>query len=391
MVRLQRSSTDYDDWTDWADPHSNRHGSSRSRSQGSMGNSSRDMAKAGIRRSPLPPPAPRGGNGEQQSRDMGAAYRRRQQNNFLEQSARPDIMPPDYLEGSLIDFLQKAMGLIPSGPDYGAVRSRLNSKADAGKAAIAAMYEALQGSFKADAGQIAQNYDETGEAITEASGNATDMVNEGYNASRERQSDQLQDLGIEEAAAVLAAQGGNAANDQAVATANIAQNQAANENANTQFKQSALNYNTGLGNAAQLEGKLQQAAIQEALADKLAEISIREQEAKGARFGQATSLAQMLYGEQQDKNQMMQRDFLGKLGARSDAAEAESARQQAARELALKKYGIDMGYKADTYDDGQEEPGRIISRANAYNQLLEQWKANGFDPNEFDKWFDLVK
>lgn len=218
-----------------------------------------------------------------------------------EQIDRSNIQKPETISDILARYMAMANGLglggNGSGTDYSALTNQLRSNAAQGDARLAAMYNQLQNSFKADAPGIAQNFDSAGNAIGQNAAAATAGVNSAYQAARDAQTKQLAALGIGDAAAVLASNGGLAARDQAAAASNIQQNQAANANQNTQQKTSALNYNTGIANAAQLEGATQRATLQQQLANKLAELQTQQGADRAAGktsvFNAALQLMQM--------------------------------------------------------------------------------------------------
>lgn len=218
--------------------------------------------------------------------------------------------------GDLTSFLAKAMGImnqyggstIPQGPDYGAMRQQLQNQAGQNDARLAAMYKQLQGSYANDAPGIAANYDTAIASSGKTADQAAALANSGYDAARNSQTQQFQQLGIGDAAKVLAANGSQATADQGRAVSNIAQNKAAVQQQLGTEKANAGNYNTSIEHAAGLEGNLQRAVLQNQLAQKLAELSTQQSasnaqaaQAKQANFAQALQLAQSLYGDAQSK------------------------------------------------------------------------------------------
>lgn len=226
------------------------------------------------------------------------------------------VVEPEPQAMSFSDYLALAaqMGVGQGGVDYGGLRSQLQSQAQRGDSALNAMYSQLRGSIDADAPGIAQTYDQTSQGIGENGAAAIKTTNDAANSARQAQTSQLQALGIGDTAAVLAGAGGNAAADQAAAVSNIAQNQAAGQNQAVANKASALNYNTGVGNAAGLEGNIQRANLQADLQAKLAELGIREQEANAGNNDEQLQFAMQLMG--QDRS------------AASDAAEQQAQAEQ---------------------------------------------------------------
>ena len=198
------------------------------------------------------------------------------------ETAPPGLTFADYLA------MANAMGLGGGdGTNYGALMDQLRTNAGSADTKLEAMYRQLRGSIDADAAPIKQSYDQAGRQIQQSGDEARQQTNAGFDRARETQAQQFRTLGIEDAAGVLAANGGAAGNDQAVANANILQDQQAGKTQNTQNGASALDYNTNIGNAAGLEGNVQRAAIQQQLADKLAELQVAQGESQ--RSGQSNA------------------------------------------------------------------------------------------------------
>lgn len=192
------------------------------------------------------------------------------------------------------DYLRMAneMGLGDT-TDYSAMEAQLRRNAAEGDSRLDAMYRQLRGSIDADAPGINQSYDDAGAAMAANAERARGQINGGYDAARAAQTDQFAALGIGDAAAVNE---GRAQADQANAVSNVAQNELANQNLNTVNRSSANNYNTNIGNAAGLEGNVQRAALQQQLANTLAELQVKASEGanEGRRsaFSTAFSMAQ---------------------------------------------------------------------------------------------------
>jgi hypothetical protein len=222
---------------------------------------------------------------------------------------------------SFADYLAEAnaLGLGGSGTDYTALKAQLQKNASEGDARIAAMYKAFGDSVAGDAAGIGGNYDNAGSAITKSAADAKASVNSGYDAARAAQTQQFATLGIPEAAAVLASQGGAAASDQAHANANIAQNNVASANQNTSHKTNALDYNTNIGNASTLASATDRAALQQALASKLAELEGAESQDAGngakSAFSAALQLKSMDDSAGSAQGKAQQQDFENQLAA----------------------------------------------------------------------------
>jgi hypothetical protein len=230
---------------------------------------------------------------------------------------------------SFADYLRMAQQIVGGGgTDYDALASQLKQNASDGDARLAAMYKAYGDSIAADAPSIQQNYDQGATAINSDAQQAQAQTQAAYQAARDSQTAQFAQLGIPEAAANLAAQGGAAASDQAHAVSNIAQNQQASSDQNAKYKTAAVNYNTGIQNASQLDAATQRAALQQQLASKLAEI-------ESQRASDASSNGQQTFS-----------DALQLMGVDNDSAKAQATAQQqdfenqiAAQKLALQQQG----------------------------------------------------
>lgn len=223
---------------------------------------------------------------------------------------------------SFLDYLKQAESMAPGGTDYSALRDQLKSDAGMSDARIAAMYKQLQGSYAADAPGIKKNYDGAKKSVKKDASDAVAATDEAYNSTRDAQSAQLAALGIGDAAAVLASQGGAAAADQSHAAANIRQNEATNKNQLTQNGATAEQYNTGIKGAAGLEGNLQRAVIQKQLQDKLAELSTQQSTEDAQRKSSLYSMAMNLQSAAQSGGLTAQQK------AENDAALAKLLEQQ---------------------------------------------------------------
>lgn len=252
------------------------------------------------------------------------------------------------------------------GVDYSSLMNRERANAGESTARIAAMYKQLQGSYAADAPGIATQYDKAGANTKQNGTEATAGINEAYNGTRDAVSNQLAKLGIGDAAAVLASQGSNAANDQARALSGVASNSQGNQNNLVQHKASAQTYNTGIKQAAGLEGTLQQSVIQKQLNDALANLDLQSQQQRASQSQNAFTIAQQLQSTDQN-NAMLQANggltynqkavndaAMAKIAtsaSASHASQAASAQQkQAQTYLALlKQYNGDEAHAKQTY------------------------------------------
>lgn len=209
-------------------------------------------------------------------------------------------------------------------PDYSAIEQALQQHALESDAKLAAMYKQLHGSIDSDAPTIAGQYDQAAASINQNADQASGNVNGAYQASRDDQTRQLEALGIQDAARVLASNGGNAAADQAHAVGNIEQNRQVGADQTALNKGSALDYNTNIGNASSLAGSEARGSIQGQLMDALAQIALKKSEAQGQSGQSAISLAMQLQdrsGSGQPTAQDQQDFAKFQYGQKQDAAQ----------------------------------------------------------------------
>ena len=197
------------------------------------------------------------------------------------------------------DYLAEAQGMLGAGGgasrsggvDYSGQISAARTNAGASDARLAAMYSQLQNSIGADAAGIKSNYDTAKASQVANAAAASSQTAQGYQSARDAQTAQFARLGIGDAAGVLAANGGNAARDQAVANSNIAQSQQISGNQTDAHQASALTYNTRLGQAAGAEGTSQRATLQNNLSTKLAQLQSQQAQANSQYAQQGASQA----------------------------------------------------------------------------------------------------
>jgi len=249
------------------------------------------------------------------------------------QTAEPEMTFADYLA------MANELGLGGT-PDYSAMRQQLHSNASSADSRLDAMYRQLRGSIDADATGIGQSYDAAVAGQNQNAQQAQAVTNQGYDAARAAQTKQLEALGIGEAAGTLAANGGFAAGDQGAANANIEQNRLAATQQGTANKASALNYNTGIGNAAGLEGNVQRALVQQRLAESLAKIGMQEQQdavsGNQSRFQTALQLKSMDDSAGSGQARAAQQDFENQLAVaklKLDEAKANGSQKTLADAL----------------------------------------------------------
>lgn len=270
----------------------------------------------------------------------------------------PTPQVPDLLSflGQAMDVLRNNGGLAGGGTDYSALKNELRGQYTENDAKLAAMYNQLRSSYANDAPAIAKGYDDASTSVGANTAHAEQTTNDAYQAARDAQTQQLQALGIQDAAAVLASQGGKAASDQAQANANLAQNGSAVQNNLTEHKAAAGNYNTNIEHAAGLEGSLQRANLTQQLQSALAKLDTQQSsenaQAGQTNFSNALSLAGQLYT---DANH------------RSDQAAAQKQAEAAAQAAALKQ-------QYQQYMDQQNLGAKTQSTlATLYPALLKQY------------------
>jgi hypothetical protein len=209
----------------------------------------------------------------------------------------------------ILDFLAQAQGLMGGagggGVNYDPLRQAARGRFTEGDAKLEAMYRQLADSIGAQAGTIASNYDAGAAGLNQNAAQAQSTIGDAYEAARAAQTRQLQQLGIGDAAGVIASEGTDAGAEQARALANVEQNRAANVGANEAAKQSGLAQNASHVSAAGLAGAEQRGRLQAELNQLLGEYDVAEQ-TQNAQLAsraqdptQALSIAQML---QEDYN-----------------------------------------------------------------------------------------
>lgn len=257
--------------------------------------------------------------------------------------------------------LAKEMGYGSGGTDFGAVESQLRGRASEADRRLEAMYRQLGAAYDADAPVIGGQYDQAKAGINDNVDKASANTNAAYDKAREEQTRQMKALGIEDAAAVLAAQGGFAAQDQAGAVSNLEANRAIDTTQATQHKASALNYNTNIKGAGQLEGNLLRATNQSRLSDKLAEVNMQRQKEQAQLQQQLAEAARGIY-ENDASNY-------------NDRLEGKSREQQELAEL-LQREEAERSKQAQ-YQQKQSAQSKQ-AQAKMYAQLLSTFRS---DPN----------
>jgi hypothetical protein len=224
---------------------------------------------------------------------------------------------------SLLDWLAQAGSIYdqlnPAGPgaqatDYSPAINQANQSRDRNSAYLDAIYNQLRGEMTKDRGNIEQNFGGAIDRSQEITKEAQTATQSAYGAAQAQASQEAQALGMQAAAASinterpsLTAQAADAIADQA-STGQNAQIDYNNQQAN------ALEHNSNVQNASQFAQVRSQGDLNASLAERLAELQVMQSEANsqaanqnaaaGAGRGDAIlSLAQSLYGDQQNQDQ----------------------------------------------------------------------------------------
>jgi hypothetical protein len=201
---------------------------------------------------------------------------------------------------TLADYMAqaKSMGLGGGdGTNYDGLINQIKANGQSGDAKLAAMYNALANSNAGEATGIKTNFDTTGSKIAAASDAASKDTAQAYDSTRAAQTQQLNDLGIQGAASVLAANGSQSARDQNIALSNIASGKATNLNQNTAHGANAQQYNTGVVESNRAAGVQARSGLQQQLATKLAELEQAKAQAQTGGAAQAFSAALQLQSQ----------------------------------------------------------------------------------------------
>lgn len=204
----------------------------------------------------------------------------------------------------LMSALSEAFGLVGGGNtgiSYDPLRNDARARASEYDARMKAMYDQLMGSIRGDAAGIQQNFQGAIDSSAERSQQTQGDIQGASDAANQRNLQQLESLGLGEAAGNIVAEGRdlNTATSRNIADA-AARGQIQGDRLETN-QQASLAHNTNLAGAAGLEGNLQRARIGNELSSLLAQYDMEEQaanrQAQQNSFGQAMSLAQALVGD----------------------------------------------------------------------------------------------
>lgn len=223
-------------------------------------------------------------------------------------------------EMSFSDMLAQAMQLFggsgegggPSSVNYDPQRNSARANASEADQKIAGIYAALTNSIAGDAGGIGASYDQAKATQQAAADQAQQNVKAGYQSANDMLTQQAQALGIQEAVANQINSGQANGGDMTQRLSDLgAQNAQAQSQLGTN-RQSALDYNTAVAQAARQESASRRAALASELRNILGQIDSAEQETNASLANQysssagqgmdsALSLAKWMYENQTDE------------------------------------------------------------------------------------------
>lgn len=227
---------------------------------------------------------------------------------------------PQAEETSLPDlqsFLSQAMAILGGGEElpgvnYDPLRANARNQSQEYDARLAAMYNQLQNSMRQDGTALQGSYQTAIDDTAQRAQQSQESIQGAGEAASAANMQQLQALGLGEAAGNAVSEGRDlntqlaGAIQEAAARGQIAGDQLQSN------QQSAVQANNGLVGAAGLEGNLQRSRVQSELAQLLAQYDMEEQQAnqqvaaqnaqsRNSAMGQGLNLAQALYGSEWDK------------------------------------------------------------------------------------------
>lgn len=194
---------------------------------------------------------------------------------------------------SFLANLMESLGMVGgSDVNYDPLRQDAQSRGAEYDARLSAMYNQLQNSMRQDGTAIQGNYQEAVDQNAQRTTEAAQSVQGASDAAAERNLQQLQALGIGEAAGNIVAQGQDLNSDTARAVQDTQARGQLSGNNLVENQQSAGAHNANLVGAAGLEGNLQRARVQSELSSLLAQYDMEEQQAR--QQAQQSSLSQAM-------------------------------------------------------------------------------------------------
>ena len=224
---------------------------------------------------------------------------------------------------SLLDFLSEAGNIVDQlgigggagggvgGPDYSGAMQSARDEAARNRQHLAGIYSQLRQGLEQDRTGIAQNYGGAIDRSQQIAQTAQDVTRSAYDAAQARQDQAVNALGMQAAAA---SQQLDRPTTQQQAADAIGDSAALAQNAQTQYNSQQANATThsqNVQNASRFSEARAQGELDQSLTDRLAELAQLQAQSQaqaavgdgGARGSSILSLAQQLYGDQQDQGQ----------------------------------------------------------------------------------------
>lgn len=136
---------------------------------------------------------------------------------------------------------------------------------------LASLYASAADYIRNMQGDVSGVFTKAADSYKDSSNSATNMINSGYGIARQQQDRSLKALGIEDAAAVIAASGNDPMRDQGFANSRVAGILGSNLDRNTANQTGALQALLAQASGVQADGARARAAYQQAISRQLAE------------------------------------------------------------------------------------------------------------------------
>ena len=193
---------------------------------------------------------------------------------------------------SMAEIMQEIMDSMGGGgAGYGALRSELENQRGTNDARLEAMYRQVADYINGLRPQTEETYTKAAGGYNQAQQSSANAINMSTDIARQQQANMLKALGIEEAANVASARGEDMGNTQTAANARFADILNANLNRNTAAQTGALSGLQNLSTATIGEGARARQAYQEAMSQKLAELTANETQYNNQRSDAAMKMA----------------------------------------------------------------------------------------------------
>lgn len=195
--------------------------------------------------------------------------------------------PPEANTGlpSFLSNLLESLGMVGTvdagdGPNFDPLRQDARNRGSEYDAKLAAMYNQLQGAMRQDGAGLQQSYQGAIDQNAQRTDQTEASIQGASDAAAARNLQQLQALGIGEAAGNIVAEGRDLNSDTARAVQDASARGQISGNNLSQNQQSAAQHNTNLVGAAGLEGNLQRARVQSELSSLLAQYDMQEEQGR---------------------------------------------------------------------------------------------------------------